>query len=118
MKEYWTLEILTELRVRPAMKGKNGSHAGLFIYRSATLHDQNGKELERVDVDEVKKKMMPTNKSPAVPISQFSGDAQIITGFVNNVCEESNLKLVAVEVLPWRVKNFFFFKRLYYLERK
>ena len=118
MKEYWTLEILTELRVRPAMKGKNGSHAGLFIYRSATLHDQNGKELERVDVDEVKKKMMPTNKYPAVPISQFSGDARTITEFVNHVCERENLELVAIEVLPLRIKNFFFFKRLYFLESK
>ena len=118
MKEYWTLEILTEVRVRPTLKGKNGKHSGRFYYRSAAVFDRNGKEIQRVDVDELKKKKKPANKYPAVPISQFSGDARIITGLVNNVCERENLELVAIKVLPWRIKNFFFFKRLYFLESK
>ena len=56
MKKYWTLEILTEVRVRPTLKGKNGKHSGRFYYRSAAVFDRNGKEIQRVDVDELKKK--------------------------------------------------------------
>lgn len=117
---YWTLEFLTQLTVKAGKKNQKGQHGGAFSYEYLGLYDPWGKEVERIDISEQRKKLSrgKTRSNSERPALSKLYEAKAIAGLLNSVCKKLNLELVTVEVLPWQYRNMFFYKRLFFLKEK